>query len=297
MPLSADTYTGMDVLVRGIELGCVKLPIHSVYLKTDLVIGMVNVGVCEKLPVDDVDVILGNDLAGGKVFPSTIVTTIPVCDSKISLQYLNVFPVCAVTRSQTRENEDQVDLSDSFLVRSSPTEFALSVDSAVKLDKDAGAEVPIVRLGRAELAAAQKTDSSLAIWVDVAVSDKSKLDGAFHPQSQGALERFHQMLKTMLKTHCLDSGRDWAESLPLLMFAIRESVQNSLGFSPAELVFGHVVRGPLKLLSEQLLATKPMAKSVSKYVDTFRKRFKHVRNLARANLTSAQAVMKAQYDQ
>ncbi len=31
-------------------------------------------------------------------------------------------------------------------------------------------------------------------------------------------------------------------------------------------------------------------------MDTFRKRLKHVRNLARENLTSAQAVMKAQYD-
>ncbi len=80
------------------------------------------------------------------------------------------------------------------------------------------------------------------------------------------------------------------------MFAIRESVQDSLGYSPAELVFGHTVRGPLKLLSEQLLATKPTARSVSEYVDTFRKRLKHVRNLARENLTAAQAVMKAQYD-
>ncbi len=88
---------------------------------------------------------------------------------------------------------------------------------------------------------------------------------AYHPQSQGALERFHQTFKT----HCLDSGRDWAESLSLLMFAIRESVQDFLGFSPAELVFEHTVRGPLKLLSEQLLATKPTARSVSEYVDTF----------------------------
>ncbi len=73
-------------------------------------------------------------------------------------------------------------------------------------------------------------------------------------------------------------------------------MQDSLGFSPAELVFGHTVRGPLKLLSEQLQATKPTARSVSEYVDTFRKRLTHVRNLARANLTSAQVVMKAQYD-
>ncbi len=44
----------MDVLVRGIELGCVKLTINFVYLNSDLVEGMVNVGVCEKLPEDEV---------------------------------------------------------------------------------------------------------------------------------------------------------------------------------------------------------------------------------------------------
>lgn len=58
----------------------------------------------------------------------------------------------------------------------------------------------------------------------------------------------------MLRAYCLDTGKDWGEGLPLLMFAIRETVQESLGFSPAELVFGHTVRGPLKLLSEQLLS-------------------------------------------
>ena len=37
----------------------------------------------------------------------------------------------------------------------------------------------------------------------------------------------------------------------LLLFAARESVQESLGFSPFELVFGHRVRGPL--LKEKLV--------------------------------------------
>ena len=40
----------------------------------------------------------------------------------------------------------------------------------------------------------------------------------------------------------------------LLLFAVRESVQESLGFSPFELVFGHSVRGPLKLLKEKFLS-------------------------------------------
>ena len=71
---------------------------------------------------------------------------------------------------------------------------------------------------------------------------------AYHPQSQGALERFHQTLKTMLRTYCMTQKDDWDEGIPLLLFAAREFNQGSLGFSPFELVFGHLPRGPLKLL-------------------------------------------------
>ena len=51
--------------------------------------------------------------------------------------------------------------------------------------------------------------------------------------------------------HPFDPGGNLDESVHLLLFAIRESVQESLGFSPFELVFGHNVRGPLKLLKEK----------------------------------------------
>ncbi len=81
-----------------------------------------------------------------------------------------------------------------------------------------------------------------------------QLASAYHPESQDALERFHQMLKSMLRKFCTETGREWVEGLPLMMFTIRESVQQSTGFSPAELVFGHTVRGPLCLLREQLLS-------------------------------------------
>ncbi len=84
-----------------------------------------------------------------------------------------------------------------------------------------------------------------------------QMSSAYHPESQGALERFHQTLKALLQCYCTETGRDWAEGLPYLMFATRETVQESLGFSPAELVFGHTMRGPLKLLSDQLLSQSP----------------------------------------
>ncbi len=40
-------------------------------------------------------------------------------------------------------------------------------------------------------------------------------------------------------------GRDWEAGLPWLMMSAREAAQESTGFSPNDLVFGHDVRGPL----------------------------------------------------
>ena len=70
----------------------------------------------------------------------------------------------------------------------------------------------------------------------------------YHPESQDALERFHQTLKNMIRSYCFNTEKAWDEGKHLLLFAVRESVQEALGFSPFELVFGHTVRGPLKLL-------------------------------------------------
>ncbi len=45
----------------------------------------------------------------------------------------------------------------------------------------------------------------------------------------------------------METGSEWDEGVPLLLFAIRDTVQESLKFSPSELVFGHTVKGPLKV--------------------------------------------------
>jgi len=34
---------------------------------------------------------------------------------------------------------------------------------------------------------------------------------AYHPQSQGAIERFHQTLKNMMRCYCFEFKRDWDE--------------------------------------------------------------------------------------
>lgn len=89
---------------------------------------------------------------------------------------------------------------------------------------------------------------------------------AYRPQSPGALERWHQTLKTMMRIYCFETEKDWDEGIHLLLFAARELVQESLGFSPFELVFGHTVRGPLKVVKEKLLSGSSESINLLQYV-------------------------------
>ena len=107
---------------------------------------------------------------------------------------------------------------------------------------------------------------------------------AYHPESQGALERFHSTLKNMIRTYCLDNERDWDEGISLLLFTVRESVQESLGFSPFELVFSHSVSGPLKLLKENWLSENTENLNLLDYISKLRNKLKKACELAQQNL-------------
>ena len=125
---------------------------------------------------------------------------------------------------------------------------------------------------------------------------KQYTSSAYHPESQGALERFHQTLKNMIRMYCFDTQKDWDEGIHLLLFAARDSFQESLGFSPFELVFGHSVRGPLKLMKEKLLADDPDSLNLLQYVSDFRTKLTQACQMAQENLKSAQNSMKECYD-
>ncbi|XP_072180884.1 uncharacterized protein [Diadema setosum] len=124
---------------------------------------------------------------------------------------------------------------------------------------------------------------------------KCVTSSAYHPQSQGALERFHQTLKNMMRTYCFEVEKDRDEGLPLLLFSVRESVQESLGFSPFEVVFGHEVRGPLKVLREKLLG-EDESPGLLNYVTTFRGRLTRAREFAAGHLRNSQKNMKQLFD-
>ena len=118
---------------------------------------------------------------------------------------------------------------------------------------------------------------------------------AYHPESQGALERFHQSLKSLLRAYCTELGGDWEEGLPWLMLAAREVTQESTGFSPNELVFGHTVKGPLAAVADCFKDSDP-PKNLEDYVNGFRRRLYLARELVKDRMSTVQAKMKEQFD-
>ena len=83
--------------------------------------------------------------------------------------------------------------------------------------------------------------------------------------------------------------------MPFLLFALRDAVNDSTGFSPFELVYGHEVRRPLKIMKNKFLEPKEQG-SLLQYVAVFKDRLNSACEVARRNLQESKEVMKRQYD-
>ena len=118
---------------------------------------------------------------------------------------------------------------------------------------------------------------------------------AYHPQSQGCLERFHKTLKSTLTKFCLENNKDWDEGIQVALYAIRCASQESLGYSPFELMFGRKARENLRVLFESWEGEAEPEK-LAKYIIRFRDRMACVQRLAKKNMETAQGKMKKYFD-
>ena len=73
-------------------------------------------------------------------------------------------------------------------------------------------------------------------------------------------------------------------------------MQESLGVSPFELVFGHTVRGPWKLLKEKFLSDDDSSLTLISVFVYIKSRLSKACETTLSNLKSAQNKMKSHYD-
>lgn len=66
---------------------------------------------------------------------------------------------------------------------------------------------------------------------------------AYHPQSNGSLERSHHVLTEYLKAF-VTRDDEWDQHLALAMFSYNTSVHESTHYSPFQLIFGRLPRTP-----------------------------------------------------
>lgn len=69
---------------------------------------------------------------------------------------------------------------------------------------------------------------------------------AYHPASNGIVERLHRQLKAAIMCH---ASSQWTEALPLVLLGMRSSWKDDLQSSAAELVYGEPLRLPGQFLS------------------------------------------------
>ena len=131
--------------------------------------------------------------------------------------------------------------------------------------------------------------SGVMTEVNRLLSIKGLATTPYHAMCNGLVERFNGTLKSMLRKLCQEQPRLWDRYLPALLFAYREVPQESLGFSPFELLYGRKVRGPMSVL-RQLWTDEEAEEEVqttAEYVVELRNRLEETCALARDNLRAS----------
>lgn len=120
---------------------------------------------------------------------------------------------------------------------------------------------------------------------------------AYHPQTDGMVERFNSTLKTGLRKYLEDYGGEWHKALPFLLFAYREIPHSSTGFSPFELLLGRTPKGPLDVLKQQWTGTKTNDETdISTYITTIYRRMEKAAIHATQFEREAKTMAAAYYD-
>ena len=118
---------------------------------------------------------------------------------------------------------------------------------------------------------------------------------AYHPQTDGLVERFNRTLTAMLAKTVQKGGPEWDERLPYVLFAYRASEQASTGESPFYLTYGRDPRLPVPdvLVPKETRVTRDL----KEYGAALHQKMSDAWELARHSIGRAQKRQKHSYDQ
>jgi transposase InsO family protein len=118
----------------------------------------------------------------------------------------------------------------------------------------------------------------------------------YNPKSNGLVENFNKILKSMLKTYVHDhkeSVGEWDTMLPIFLMAYRSSIHSSTGETPHFMVTAREMKIPLDLLYS---APADSMQSVPGYIRQLESRFHKAYSIVRNHLQVAQRIQKKQYE-
>ena len=122
---------------------------------------------------------------------------------------------------------------------------------------------------------------------------------AFHPASDGLVERFNRTMECMLSMYVAEDQRDWDLRLSCLLMAYRGTPQESTQCSPNVLMLGRETELPIdlmygtpKLVDETI---DPRDRDIY-YVDMMRDRLEMAHAHARRSLQNSAVRQKRNYD-
>lgn len=113
----------------------------------------------------------------------------------------------------------------------------------------------------------------------------------YHPQTNGALERYHLTLKDYLKHYIKPNQTDWDEYIQFAIFSYNTSVQKSTSYTPHELFFGRKPYLPSSITKEP-----EFRYTYDDYLQSLIYRMNTSFKIARENLITSKFKSKQYYD-
>ena len=126
------------------------------------------------------------------------------------------------------------------------------------------------------------------------MNTRRTLTTAYHPQTDGLVERFNATLCEGLSMYVSTHQKDWDRHLPLTLFAYRVAPHATTGESPFYLLYGREPRLPLD--ASLLLPDSNVSNSVAELRARLVKNLEETRKIVSANTQLVQQRMKDQYD-